>query len=161
MWSLSPTLNLGHSNVWWISGAFLIAVHRSFLGDGRRAILTPPHPAPRPAICTTSGLWLVRYGQTPLWGTIRFTHPRQVLTGQSPSPEMDWRNPGDFTPRCRRPVLPDHHGVPDSLRDMIERCWREVPSQRMSAGEALSLLETELRSISNPADGPVPNGRPT
>ena len=43
-----------------------------------------------------------------------------------------------------RPQRQNHHGISDRVWDMIEQCWHNVPSKRMSAREAVNLLETEL-----------------
>ena len=43
-----------------------------------------------------------------------------------------------------RPPRPNHHEMSDRLWYLIERCWHSVPSERMPAGEAADLLETEL-----------------
>jgi len=49
-----------------------------------------------------------------------------------------------------RPLRQNYREIPDPLWDMIERCWHKVPSKRMSAGEALDLLEAESQPISDP-----------
>jgi len=54
-----------------------------------------------------------------------------------------------------RPPRPDNHEISDRLWHMIERCWHNVPSKRMSAREAADLLETELRH--RPGSHPVPH----
>ena len=50
-----------------------------------------------------------------------------------------------------RPPRQKNHEISDRLWYMIERCWHNVPSKRMSAGEAVQLLETEF--------GRTPNSR--
>jgi len=43
-----------------------------------------------------------------------------------------------------RPSRPNHHGISDRVWYVIERCWNNVPAERMSIREATTLLETEL-----------------
>ena len=43
-----------------------------------------------------------------------------------------------------RPPRQNHHEISDRVWDMIERCWHNVPSKRISAREAVDLLETEI-----------------
>ena len=40
---------------------------------------------------------------------------------------------------------PNQHEISDRVLCMIERCWHDVSSKRTSAGEAVNILETELR----------------
>jgi len=48
-----------------------------------------------------------------------------------------------------RPLRPNHREISDRVWHLIERCWHNVPSERMSVGEVVTLLETELRRISD------------
>jgi hypothetical protein len=100
---------------------------------------------PRPAICTPLGLWHGRYGWTPLYGIVQFTHSRQVLTGRPPFFEMTEIAATYTMLNGTRPSRPNHHEVSDRIWRMIERCWHTVPSRRVSAGEVVELLEAELR----------------
>ena len=122
---------------------FPAAVHRNFLRQGPSA--------PRPAICTRSGLWLLRYEQTPLGSAFRFAHSRQVLTGRAP-----FSGTAKFEEKYmvggKRPPQPDCPKIPDPLWRIVERCWHETPSERMSAGEALNGLEAESRRITDSSE---------
>ena len=53
-----------------------------------------------------------------------------------------------------RPPRPANRGIPDRVWYMIERCWHNVPSKRISAREVVNLLETELRR--RPGSRPIP-----
>ena len=71
-------------------------------------------------------------------------HSRQVLTGRPPFFEMTENAATYRMLSGARPPRPNCHEISDRVWYMIERCWHNVPSKRMSAGEALNLLETEL-----------------
>lgn len=43
-----------------------------------------------------------------------------------------------------RPPRPHDHEISDRMWHMIEQCWHPVPSQRMSIGEAVTLIKVEL-----------------
>ena len=43
-----------------------------------------------------------------------------------------------------RPSRPLHPEVSDRVWDMIQRCWRGTPSQRMTAADVVQLLEAEI-----------------
>lgn len=74
----------------------------------------------------------------------RFAHSRQVLTGRSPFPEMSEITAKYMMSKGNRPSRPNHHGISDRVWYVIERCWNNVPAERMSIREATTLLETEL-----------------
>ena len=59
-----------------------------------------------------------------------------------------------------RPSRQNHHKIPDRVWYMIEQCWHNVPSERMSVEEVVNLLEIELRRTSASRAYPVPNGGP-
>ena len=59
-----------------------------------------------------------------------------------------------------RPSRQTRHNIPDRVWYMMERCWNDVPSKRMSAEEVVNLLETELSLISTSRAYPAPNGGP-
>jgi len=90
------------------------------------------------------GSSLGRYGATPLHGTFQATHLRQVLTGQQPFSEMTEIAAAYRMLSGVRPPRPNHNEMSDRVWYVVERCWHNVPSERMSAGEAFDLLETEL-----------------
>ena len=89
-----------------------------------------------------------------MYGIFRPTHSSQVLTGQLPFPGFVglWS-----MMQGGRPLRSDHPEIPAPLWDTIERCWHNVPSERISAGEALNLLEEESRRISTPKNDPAPS----
>lgn len=70
---------------------------------------------------------------------------RQIITGRPPFSEMTEIVATYSMLNGARPPRPNHHEISDRVWYMIERCWHNTPSQRMSAGEAVNLLETELR----------------
>jgi len=73
----------------------------------------------------------------------------QVLTGQLPFSEMTEIAVTYSMLSGDRPLRQNHQEISVPLWYMIERCWHSVPSKRMTAGETLNLLETELRSQSD------------
>ena len=44
-----------------------------------------------------------------------------------------------------RPPRPHDPELSDRVWDMINRCWANIPSQRITMGEAVSVLEAELQ----------------
>ena len=154
MGSSSPTLHrsVGRSPI-----NILAPVHRNWLIQRCHRMQPAPHAAPRPAICTRLGLWLLRYERTPLHRIVRFSQSRQVLTGRPP-----FFNANKITAACsmivnaRRPSRLDHLEIPEPQWYIIERCWDNEPLKRMSAREALGLLQAEARRTSNLANDPVP-----
>lgn len=44
-----------------------------------------------------------------------------------------------------RPPRPHDPELSDRLWDMIDRCWANIPSQRITTQEAVEVLEAELR----------------
>jgi len=82
-------------------------------------------------------------------GRYFLTHSRQVLTGQLPFSEMTEIAATYSMLSGDRPLRPNHQEISVPLWYMLERCWHRVPSKRMTAGEVLNLLETELRSQSD------------
>ena len=44
-----------------------------------------------------------------------------------------------------RPPRPHDPELSDRIWDMIDRCWSNIPSQRITIPEAVSILETELQ----------------
>jgi serine/threonine protein kinase len=86
--------------------------------------------------------WEVRTGTVQV---ISYAHSRQILTGRPPFFEMTEIAATYSMLNGARPPRPNHHSeISDRVWYMIERCWHDVPSRRMSAGEAANLLETEL-----------------
>lgn len=63
-----------------------------------------------------------------------------------------------------KPSLADaregHPKIPNSLWDMIARCWDEDPSKRMSVGEVLKLLKAEFKRNPILPNDPMIDGRP-
>ena len=93
-------------------------------------------------------------------GIVRFAHSGQVLTGQPPFKEKNIFEATDLMKKGDRPLRSDHPEIPVPLWDTIEKCWHNVPSERISAGEAFYLLKEESRRISTLAIGPAPDGGP-
>jgi len=85
----------------------------------------------------------------PLRGISRLAHSRQILTGRPPFSEMTEIAATYSMLSGDRPSRSNHQEIPVPLWYMIERCWYNVPSKRMTAGEVLNLLGTELRSLSD------------
>ena len=79
-----------------------------------------------------------------MYDVISFAHSTQVLTGRLPFSEMTEAAATYSMLSGARPPRPDDRDIPDRVWDMIERCWDAVPSNRLLAGEAVSILETEL-----------------
>jgi len=75
---------------------------------------------------------------------IPFAHSTQVFTGRLPFYEMTEMAATYSMLSGARPPRPDNHDIPDRVWDVIERCWDSVPSRRLSVGEAVRILETEL-----------------
>ncbi|KAF9651178.1 kinase-like protein [Thelephora ganbajun] len=76
-----------------------------------------------------------------------FVHSGQVLTGRPPFHGMIEVAAAYSMLNGDRPPRPDHPEVSDRVWYMIERCWNRIPSERMSIGGAVDLLEAELRRI--------------
>lgn len=74
-----------------------------------------------------------------------FAHSGQVLTGHPPFFNMTEITATYSMLNGDRPPRPNlNHDISDRVWRMIEQCWHGVPSKRLSAGEAVKLLETEL-----------------
>jgi len=84
-----------------------------------------------------------------IFSVVRFAHSRQVLTGRLPFPEMTEIAATYSMMSGARPPRPGHREISDRVWYMIERCWHNVPSKRMPAGEVVDLVETELRCTSD------------
>lgn len=78
-----------------------------------------------------------------------FTRSRQVLTGRPPFSEMTEIAATYSMLSGARPPRPDGCKISDRVWDMIERCWHDAPSRRLSVGEVVSLLGTELGRTSD------------
>ena len=89
---------------------------------------------------------------------VRFAHSGQVLTGQPPFKEKSIFEAVDLMKKGDRPLRSDHPEISVPLWDTIERCWRNLPSERISAEEVFYLLKEESRRISTLAIGPAPDG---
>jgi len=92
--------------------------------------------------------WEVRIAP---FGVILLAHSRYVLTGKPPFSEMTEIAATYAMLSGARPLRQTHHEISDRLWYMIERCWYNLPLKRVSAGEAVQLLEAEL--------GHAPNSR--
>lgn len=46
-----------------------------------------------------------------------------------------------------RPARPDILEFSDRVWGMVNACWENTPSQRITIADAISVLETELRRI--------------
>ena len=79
----------------------------------------------------------------------RSAQSRQILTGHPPFFELTDVAATYAMFTGHRPPRPNHRDISDRLWEMVERCWHIVPSQRMSAGEAVIRLEAELRCTSD------------
>jgi len=99
-------------------------------------------------ICITWQLSLGRYGGTPHI-IIQFTHLRQVLTGKPPFFEMSEIAAAHSMLNGARPPRTNSNEITDQVWYIIERCWDNVPSKRMSAGQVAILLEIESLRVSD------------
>jgi hypothetical protein len=73
-----------------------------------------------------------------------FAHSRQVLTGRPPFFETTEIAATYSMLNGVRPPRPNLHKISDRVWYMVERCWHNVPSERMPAGEVVDLLQAEL-----------------
>ena len=87
----------------------------------------------------------MRCRQNPFDDTYYRAYSRQVLTGRPPFFELAEVAAMYSMLKGDRPPRPNHQEVSDRIWYMIERCWHVVPSERMSIGEVIVLLETELQ----------------
>ena len=72
-------------------------------------------------------------------------YPGQVLTGRPPFSELT-----EVAAMCSmlkgdRPPRPSNQEISNRVWYMVEQWWHAVSSQRMSIGEVVALLETELQ----------------
>ncbi|KAF9779523.1 kinase-like domain-containing protein [Thelephora terrestris] len=74
----------------------------------------------------------------------------EILTGHPPFFELTGIAARYSMLKGNRPPRPSRQEISDRLWYMVERCWHAVPTQRISIGELVDLLETELRHLSNP-----------
>lgn len=79
-----------------------------------------------------------------MYNIVQFAHMRQVLTGRPPFANMTEIAATYSMLNGARPPWPNHHEISDRVWYMVERCWHNVPSKRMSVGEVVDLLEAEL-----------------
>lgn len=81
-------------------------------------------------------------------GIFQSAHSRQVLTGRPPFSEMTDIAAKYLMFNGTRPPRPHHGAISDRVWHMIECCWHNVPSERMSAEEVVNLLGKELGGMS-------------
>ena len=72
---------------------------------------------------------------------VLFSGSKQTFTGKRPFIGMTEIAVARLILSGARPPRPGHHQISDRVWGIIERCWQSVPSKRMLAGEAVSLLE--------------------
>jgi serine/threonine protein kinase len=144
-----PTPHLGRWRAESVPADFLAAVLQNRFGRKNQKAYLTIRFLPRPAICTLSGLSLGRCGRALFYNVVRFTHYRQVLTGRPPFADMTEIAATYSMLNGARPLRPNHCPISDRVWEMIERCWHNVPLERMSVGEAVGLLEAELQQASD------------
>ena len=86
--------------------------------------------------------WEVRTGS--IYCVVLSAHWKQVFTGQQPFPNMTETAAAHAMLNGNRPSRQNKNEIPDREWHMIQQCWHKIPSKRMSAGEVVNLLETEL-----------------
>ena len=80
-------------------------------------------------------------------GIVRFTHPKQVLTGKTPSHGMIEIAENHLLSSGSRPPPPDHCEVSSIVWQIVQSCWDPSAQRQMSAEEVVALLEGEQRRI--------------
>lgn len=123
------------------SNDFLLTKHQNWFSREYRKIRLNQYIPPRPVICMLSRLWPGKYGWTCSYSLVRFAHSRQVLTGRPPFFDMTEVAATYSMVNGARPQRQHHQRISGRVWYIIERCWHNLPSERMSVSEVVNLLE--------------------